>query len=728
MVGRVAGMLPAPLVHAAALATVALLLVSAGQPIFTDDTWWHLAMGEAYLTQGPWLSSDPMLHTATGPAAPAAWLSDVTFYGVERALGFQGLRLLHVMLVAGILGLAWSLLRRSGGSRAFASLAVALFSVLSAYRLFQLRPHLLSVLAGLLLVRLLIVDRDPPSWSRVAASAVLLGLWANLHGGFLLGFVLLAAAVAGLLLDGILAAEWGQRDRLRVRRIAWALALGLLASLANPSGAGQHLLYFAAGSATPELAVVADEWAIVNLFQLPVPNLPPSPLAWAVVWSLLLLTLMSVFLGLRARARAPDAHSAAGIDPALLALAAVSLLALLSAIRLLWLGIVPLLLIGHVARAQGLFEGRPARVFSWAAAATAVALVPGFIALGPWPMISRAIHPSWYARPYAAAKYHAHAVWFLRDAEVEGRLFNDYSDGNFLGYWLAPRLKAFVNGSLNVPREVMDARYAIVRREGSRPGESFGALLDRHQIDAFFGTGVPAVPRPGRPVLHTTLHLEAEPGWILVFRSMESAVYLRSAERNRSNLQRITGYYARQGVPFDPELGFDAERVIREASDWAVTHGLLPVDYRHLRRQARALDPSRRPAARDRLASLYAVIGLHERTTAVDRKSLLSAANTRPGSAAGPEPGTLLAARRLVWSLLHLARFDESLEAAERLEALASREDGLSALLVDAARRVPALSEEEAATLVAVLPVFSQPQGMRVLAGFQEPVARERRQ
>ena len=45
-------------------AVALLLLVSAGQPLFTEDTWWHLAMGEAYRANGPWLAADPTLHTA----------------------------------------------------------------------------------------------------------------------------------------------------------------------------------------------------------------------------------------------------------------------------------------------------------------------------------------------------------------------------------------------------------------------------------------------------------------------------------------------------------------------------------------------------------------------------------------------------------------------------------------------------------------------------------------
>ena len=58
--------------------------------------------------------------------------------------------------------------------------------------------------------------------------------------------------------------------------------------------------------------------------------------------------------------------------------------------------------------------------------------------------MSRGIPPSWsrYARPYPASKYHANAVWVLKDAGLEGNLFNEYYMGGFLGFWLAPELRA----------------------------------------------------------------------------------------------------------------------------------------------------------------------------------------------------------------------------------------------------------------------------------------------
>ena len=329
-------------------------------------------------------------------------------------------------------------------------------------------------------------------------------------------------------------------------------------------------------------------------------------------------------------------------------------------------------------------------------------------------MISQGVGRASYSRPYPAIKYFAHAVWFLRDAQLEGNLFNDYSAGNFLSYWLAPRMRVFVNGSLNVPRHVMTARQTI-RQRGWQSDEAFADLLDRYGIDVFFGTGEPVMPDENRPVISTTTHLEDTPGWILVFRNIRSAVYLRANERNRSNLERVAAWYAREGVPFDPVRGFETDRVLREAQPWAIEHGLVPTHLEQLEWAAHSLDPSLRPAAQERLASIYAALGLYARAEAIDRRLLRS------------DPRSIPAARRLVWSLLHQGRSAESLEAADRLAAIAPPGDGLSRMLIDTTRHRSAVSDGQAAALVALLPVFTESEGQWLRAGFREPEARLRR-
>ena len=687
----------------------ALLLAAVGQPIFTDDLWWHLALGRAQALTGLGLPDDPLLYTGAGPPSSAAWLSEVLLFNVLDGLGFSGLRVFHVLLVVAILALGVSLFRRAGGSALAASLFAMAFAALSAYRFVQLRPHLFSILAALVLYRLLLEGGRIPSRTRVVIAALLVGFWANVHSGFLLGPVLIAAAALGLVLAlPLRAAEVRVTDRQRALRLAVAAAACAAATLVNPSGVAPHLAYFAAGSETPSLLRVADEWLPIDLFALPASGLPPSPLAWALVW---LLVLAVPLLAISAARRWRAGHS--DLDPALVALAAVSLPAMLGAVRFTWMGVFALLLVASAS--QRMLARRETTARTWGLAMVSVVLAVAFFRLGDWPMISGGLRAEWarYKQPYAVGKYYAHGAWVLRDARVSGNLYNDYFMGGFLGYWLAPDVKGFVNGSLNVPPRVMQANRAIRQYRGLSSEETLLELLDAEQVDLFFGIRLPTVPETARPVFYTTTYLERAKEWIPIFRNVGSAVYLRRNERNRENLERLSVYYAGHGVPFDPDEGFDAERAIREALPWSIRNGLVPRDFVALAAATQAVNPAERVRHRDRLASVYAALGLYDAAVRLDRRTLAF------------EPGQEATRRRLVWSLLHLDRAGEAVEAAEPLAAPGAHR--LSRELAAAARDYAALDDaREAAAFAARLPLWAQVEARWMATGLLPPEARLR--
>src|SRR5262245_30132684 len=582
------------------------MAIAAGQPVFTDDLWWHLGLGEAYLTHGPWLREDPLLFTAPGPPDASAWLSDAALFAVWKHAGFMGLRLLHTAIVASLLALVFALARRASGSRAVAAAVAIAFVALAAYRLVQLRPDLLSIAATLGLYAPWGESAERASWRRIAATAGLFAVWANCHAGFPLGLALLAASAAAELAASVLAPpSLRAASRARGARLAIAFLAGLLASFANPTGAAAHWAWLRAGESTPTLGRVADEWARFEPWRLPVANLPPSPLAWALAIALLAST---AWLALRALRRTRDASPPGDSDvgPTAVAFSLVSLAALLTAVRFLWLGIFALLALARATRG---------RIRSGWISLAAVVLAIAFFPFGDWRMISGAMprSPASYTEAYSAAKYYAHAIWFLAAAHPEGNLFTDYPIGGFAGFFGAPRLRAFVNGSLNVTRDAIEANRPLREGRGVRPGESFLALLDRMQIDLYVGTRLPEPGPASRPWFYTTALLEGAPGWLQVFRNADSAVYLRANERNQANLARVADYYAREHVPFDPAGGFEPESAIRAARLFAVTHGIVPVHFEDLAASAHTGPVAARRAAAGALASIYASLGLYER-------------------------------------------------------------------------------------------------------------------
>jgi tetratricopeptide (TPR) repeat protein len=697
-------------ISVASLVALTLMLIAAvGQPLFTDDTWWHLAHGKAYAQQGPNLSADPLLYAAPTPPAPAAWLADVALYGLDRMGGFTALRISHVLLVLGILGVLWSLLAKASRSLTVASTGTIVFICLATYRLIQLRPHLFTILAALLLYQWLFSRSRVPSMRQVAYTTILLGVWANVHAAFVLGPAIVGIGLAGVLIgEALKPKEERQFYSTRIRRLAAAFVLGSLATCINPAGFEPHFAYVIAGDETPSLARVGDEWSSIDLFSIPIVGAAVNPIVWILVWGLLLGCAAAAGQTIRAayRSRSED-----GFNFVELGLSALSIAAMLFAVRFVWMAVFPLLFIATSTRTRQPMANRRGSAMRIALATALVVLVAANTTIGSWPSVSRALPRSWsdYSLGFPSQKYHAHTVWFLRDAGLQGNLFAEYYMGGFLGYWLAPELKTFVNGSLNVTRDAIDSNLPIRERRGARDGETFLELLDRQNVEVFMGIRLPRQGNPTRPWFHTTAHLEGAPGWIQIFRNLSSAVYVRDTQTGRANLENVASYYQAAGLPFDAARGFEPAAVIDAHPKWAIAHGLVPTYFDKIINEVNDRSSSTRPRALNMLAEIYAALGVYDRAIAIDMERLEQI------------PHAVVAQRRLTWSLLRTNDWGRARLAGKRLNALAPT-DALSQGIVAVATR--AMTDQDRTQAVARLAVFSNAEAARLTGGMARPETR----
>jgi tetratricopeptide (TPR) repeat protein len=208
---------------------------------------------------------------------------------------------------------------------------------------------------------------------------------------------------------------------------------------------------------------------------------------------------------------------------------------------------------------------------------------------------------------------------------------------------------------------------------------------------------------------YTTSHLERTPGWKMVFRNARSALYLRDHPRNAANLGRIAETYARGGVPFDPESGFDPDRVLRERPDWAIRHGLVAKSFERLRTASlSAPDRRQRVSALGRVATAYALLGLYEQAIELDAQIL--AMNP---SEVGPR-------RRLVWCLLRAGRLPEARSEAQRLTA----SDPLTRSIAEVARRTAGEPPSEIEAWIRRLPLLTPGQLRSIASELPSPPVR----
>jgi hypothetical protein len=206
----------------------ALILLFALTTITSTDTdlWGHTRFGLDILRDHELPSDDPYSFTQDKPWVNHEWLSELQM-GIAYALGGPaGLALLKGALTFTAMVLIWIALRGIDLTPRIVIFAMAAASTVPVTR--TLRPQAWSLVLLVILCRILIEDRRRARW----AIPVLLALWANLHGGWIVGLGILTVWTLGDLVI------WARGD-LKANDVKAAVAvavLSLLASLATPYG------------------------------------------------------------------------------------------------------------------------------------------------------------------------------------------------------------------------------------------------------------------------------------------------------------------------------------------------------------------------------------------------------------------------------------------------------------------------------------------------------------
>jgi hypothetical protein len=231
------------------LCAAVLSMVLTVQPFRDSDVWWHLAVGRYTLAHGiPAAEPFSFLHAANAWSGPQ-WLYEL-FLVRAVDLGGPGL----ASLVMGALASAALLVavlaipsdRRPAGPWLAAAL---LLSAAVAAQLVGVRGQVISLLGAALVLHVLM------RWRAGSARALwvlppLFAVWANLHGGFVIGL--------GILLIALVTVR-GDAGRAGRRRLLVVTALSAAATLLNPSGVGAWT-YLTLTVGNPTLTGLVTEW------------------------------------------------------------------------------------------------------------------------------------------------------------------------------------------------------------------------------------------------------------------------------------------------------------------------------------------------------------------------------------------------------------------------------------------------------------------------------------
>lgn len=188
------------------------------------DTGWHIRTGEWILKNHRVPTTD--LFSYTRPDAPWfawEWLWDVLFGWLHSSFGLVAVLLASTFLLSFTFALVYRLASRACGNPVIA-MAVTLNCAFVSSVHWLARPHLVSFLFAALFLAVLERARQG-HYRSLWLLPVLTVVWANLHGGFFVGWVLVGAYAAGELPD--LAFR-------NLKRYSLALIACVAASVVNP--------------------------------------------------------------------------------------------------------------------------------------------------------------------------------------------------------------------------------------------------------------------------------------------------------------------------------------------------------------------------------------------------------------------------------------------------------------------------------------------------------------
>jgi hypothetical protein len=278
----------------ALLAFVGIFVIAVRAPVDTD-TFWHLRAGEWQVSHRALLRVDLFSQTRYGePWFNQSWLSQIVLYGVYTALGDAGLALYTAVLAVAGMAFVYPQMRANALVNAF----VMVLAAAAAAVFWTARPQMMSFFLSAVVLYLLWLFFER-GIDRLWVIPALMILWANLHGGFAIGFILMVLSLLGEFLRWAfedIPETRGAAERSRVlwRRLAPArriAVVGLVSAVAvsvNPYGP-EMLLYPFQTVSIGVLRAFIQEWASPNFHQ---------PQTWPFIW-LLLGTL--VFVGLSPR-------------------------------------------------------------------------------------------------------------------------------------------------------------------------------------------------------------------------------------------------------------------------------------------------------------------------------------------------------------------------------------------------------------------------------------------
>ena len=489
------------------------LLILAGvfmlRPIDDPDFFWHLKTGERIVSTVSLPDTDPFAYTNPDTHEPrekliltSSWVTEVIYYAMYNAGGFAAIVFLRVMVFGFMFWFVFCRMRRKGVSLLFSItiLSLSAISIFSTYA--PDRPQIFSFLfAAFLLALMDSVGQDGrPRWVIVPCMI----LWANMHGGFIVGDLLLMLFAGGYI------ASHHRNIKTAVPVVLWAVA-GVLASLVSPNTYMPFVSIFKFMSKglsdfiteyKSTFEVFSDgEWAVASL------------------WIFIAIYLTGFVITKRR-----GLHEIA-----------VSLfLACFSSYYLRNIAFFTIALAPQTAYYGSMVLSRMS--VSLRAAIGGRVIAGGIALLSLVAFISSLWGGETFFKRSVSSFYPVAASSFILDSGIKGNIFNDYDWGGYLIWRMYPTHQVFIDGRV-IHMSVLEDYRSIGRGTivEAQDGESYQTLLARYQVDFI----LQPLLRDNSLLQPLMKHILNDPNWIPVYLDKSSYVFVRSSLKNQDVLSRF---------------------------------------------------------------------------------------------------------------------------------------------------------------------------------------------
>ena len=451
-----------------------LQLVNGSNLLRDSDTYWHIAAGKWIIAHYAFPRVDIYSFTKAGePWISTSWLAQVLYGEAFELAGWAGPIVLAATCIAATIALLTFILSRRIPWTYAVVVALAALT-LSTHHLFA-RPHVLALPVMVAWVNGLVSaseSREAPSFRLLP----LMALWANLHGGFVFGLVLLAPFA----FDALWNQEVSRRTSLALRWVAFFIC-ALAAACVTPYG-WESILASRKILELGELLHLIYEWMPADFSRF--------GLFEACVFALIAGAL---YCGVK-------------LSPPRIVLVLILFHMALSHVRNIEIFalLMPLVVLSPLSSQFGLHGARFVKMtFPFASAATLVAI----LGLSTWVFAaSHKFSPTTIQSPAAA-------VDVLKDRNAR-RVLNDLP---FAGYLISRELPVFIDGRAELYGESFEMAY--YRALQLQDVNLFLDILKTYEIDAVLLT-------PSTPAAGLLDHLD---GWQRVYSDETAVLHIRTA-------------------------------------------------------------------------------------------------------------------------------------------------------------------------------------------------------